>query len=107
MLKGELTQRRAGRGFEFGCNRVYHIKEQGTVNATTSLQSSREEASVCQSTAYVVRGDREEKLMEDIAAIIPDGGRLRLVDLFGQEMVVEGSIQRINLLEHKILLTEE
>jgi len=62
---------------------------------------------MCQSTAYVVRGEHEEKLMEDIAAIIPEDGRLRLVDLFGQEMIVKGSIRRINLLEHKILLTEE
>ena len=62
---------------------------------------------MCQSTAYVVKGEHEEKLMEDIAAIIPEGGHLRLIDLFGQEMVVKGSIRRINLLEHKILLTEE
>lgn len=59
---------------------------------------------MCQSTAYILRDGREEELLADIATIIPEGNTLRLISLFGEEEVVEASIQEINLLEHKILL---
>ncbi len=59
---------------------------------------------MCQSTAYILKDGKEEELLADIATIIPEGGKLRLISLFGEEEVVEASIQEINLLEHKILL---
>jgi predicted RNA-binding protein len=59
---------------------------------------------MCQSTAYILKDGKEEELMADIATIIPEGKRLRLISLFGEEKAVEASIQEINLLGHKILL---
>jgi len=62
---------------------------------------------MCQSTAYILKGDKEEEVMADIATIIPEGTKLRLVSLFGEEKEVEASIQEINLLGHKIILKQE
>ncbi|MBN1255620.1 MAG: CooT family nickel-binding protein [Deltaproteobacteria bacterium] len=59
---------------------------------------------MCQSTAYIIKGDKEEEVMTDIATIIPEGTTLRLISLFGEEKKVEASIEQINLLGHKILL---
>lgn len=59
---------------------------------------------MCQSTAYIIKDGKEEELMADIATIIPEGKKLRLVSLFGEEKEVEASIEQINLLGHKILL---
>jgi predicted RNA-binding protein len=59
---------------------------------------------MCQSTAYILKDGKEEKLLDDIAAIIPEGRTLRLIGLFGEEEVVEASIQEINLMQHKIIL---
>jgi predicted RNA-binding protein len=59
---------------------------------------------MCQSTAYILKGDKEEEVMTDIATIIPEGTTLRLISLFGEEKKVEASIEQINLLGHKILL---
>jgi predicted RNA-binding protein len=59
---------------------------------------------MCQSTAYILKGDKEEEVMTDIASIIPEGTTLRLISLFGEEKKVEASIEQINLLGHKILL---
>jgi predicted RNA-binding protein len=55
----------------------------------------------------MVENGEERELLADVATIIPDGKRLRLVSLFGEEEVVEASIYRINLLDHKILLRRE
>jgi predicted RNA-binding protein len=62
---------------------------------------------MCQSTAYILKDGKEEEIMADIATIIPEGKKLRLITLFGEEKEVEASITEINLLLHKILLKPE
>jgi predicted RNA-binding protein len=62
---------------------------------------------MCQSTAYILKDGKEEELMADIATIIPEGKKLRLISLFGEEKEVEASITEVNLLGHKILLKPE
>ena len=62
---------------------------------------------MCQSVAYILKDGKEEQLLADVATIIPQGGKLRLISLFGEEMLVEASIEEINLLGHKILLKPE
>ena len=59
---------------------------------------------MCQSTAYILKDGKKEEIMADIATIVPEGRKLRLVSLFGEEKVVEASIQKINLLGHEIIL---
>lgn len=60
---------------------------------------------MCELTVYLLEDDREEKLMEDVASITPDGERLVLVDLLGQQKIVEAQIKELKLLEHKVYLT--
>ncbi len=45
--------------------------------------------------------------MAEVATIIPQGKRLRLISLFGEEKEVEASIQEVNLVGHKIILKPE
>ncbi len=59
---------------------------------------------MCQTTAYVVEGDQEVLLLQDVVNIKPEGGMLRMVSLFGEEKSVRGSIKQIDLLAHKILI---
>jgi predicted RNA-binding protein len=59
---------------------------------------------MCESTAYLLRDGKEEEVMAEIATIIPQGTRLRLISLFGEEKEIEATIQEINLVRHKILL---
>ncbi len=59
---------------------------------------------MCQTTAYVIEGDREVLLLQDVITIKPENGSLRMVNLFGEEKVVRGAIKQIDLLAHKILI---
>ncbi len=59
---------------------------------------------MCQSTAYLLKDGKLEELLTDIATIIPEGEKLRLVNLFGEEKAIEAEIAEIDLLEHKIIL---
>ena len=61
---------------------------------------------MCEITVYLVEDGTEEKLMEDVANIKPDGERLILTDLLGQQKVVEATFRELKLLEHRIYLSK-
>ena len=49
---------------------------------------------MCESTAYLVRDDGEEKLMDYVVDICPNAdGSLKLTDLLGDEMDVAGTLK--------------
>jgi predicted RNA-binding protein len=60
---------------------------------------------MCQTTAYVLEGDREVLLLQDVISIKPEEGVLRMTNLFGEEKIVAGTIKQIDLLAHKILIS--
>ncbi len=60
---------------------------------------------MCQTTAYVIEGDREVLLLKDVVTIRPEGSKVRIVSLFGEEVVVDGRITHIDLLAHKIVIS--
>jgi len=61
---------------------------------------------MCQSNAYFKIGDKEELILEDVAKIdFPEENKIKLTSLFGEEKEVEGTIEEINLLSHKIFIS--
>jgi predicted RNA-binding protein len=61
---------------------------------------------MCESNAYVVRGGEEEKILDDVTFLQPDGDQIVLRNLFGDEVKVKGKIEEIRFMDHKILLKE-
>lgn len=61
---------------------------------------------MCESNAFFRRGEAEELLLKEVAVVEPVEGGYLLRSLFGDETVVKGRIEEINLLKHKILFTE-
>jgi predicted RNA-binding protein len=59
---------------------------------------------MCQSSAYMIKDGREELILSDIITIKPEGTHLCLTNLFGEEEIVEASIEEVDLLHHKIKL---
>ncbi len=60
---------------------------------------------MCQSTVYLMKEDgTQEEVLAEVASIIPEGEKLRLISLFGEEKVIDARIEEIDLLEHKILV---
>jgi len=62
---------------------------------------------MCESNAFVLRGDGEEALLEEVAVIEPIEGGYKLVGLFGEETVVKGKLARIDFIKHKVLFEED
>jgi predicted RNA-binding protein len=62
---------------------------------------------MCESHAYVLRGDEEEKILDDVTFVQPEDGSVLLRNLFGEEVTVKGKIEKILFMDHKILIRED
>jgi predicted RNA-binding protein len=60
--------------------------------------------SMCQTVAYVLEEGKEVAVLEDVISVLPEKGRVRMTNLFGDEKVVPGRISRIDLLTHRIFI---
>jgi predicted RNA-binding protein len=61
---------------------------------------------MCEASAYVLKNGQEELLLSDVDIVEPEGEGLRLVNIFGEQKVINADIQRLNLVNHKIILVE-
>ncbi len=61
---------------------------------------------MCESSVFVRRDNKDELLAEDVARVIPEKDKVRVMTLFGEETQVTGQIVEIDLMAHKIVLRE-
>lgn len=62
---------------------------------------------MCEANAYVVKNDKEQLVMESVEIIEPESADTwRLVSIFGDQKLIKGRIQEMNLVNHKILFEE-
>jgi predicted RNA-binding protein len=59
---------------------------------------------MCESTAYVLKNGKEEVILENVDYLENQEGRVKMVNLFGEEKVVDGRVKSLSLVDHKIIL---
>jgi predicted RNA-binding protein len=58
---------------------------------------------MCESSAFVIKGDKKELIMENVVRVDLDG-YIALYDVLGNSNVMKNlSLERIDLLKHEIL----
>jgi len=62
---------------------------------------------MCEANAYVYRDGKEELYLENVDIMRPEGEKIYLRNLFGEQKVFEGEIKEISLLNHKIVLEKK
>lgn len=60
---------------------------------------------MCELNAYIKRDDHETLLMEGVFIVKPEGEKVVLENLFGEQKVIDAKISQVSLMEHKIILT--
>ena len=60
---------------------------------------------MCETNVYIEKDGEQEVLMKDVISITPQGGKLILVDLFGEQKQIEADFKELKLLEHMVILT--
>ncbi len=62
---------------------------------------------MCESNAYFITDGKEELIMESVNFVKPQGRKTVLKSIFGEEVLVEGSLLEMDLTGHRILLERE
>ena len=61
---------------------------------------------MCESNVYLIKNGREELVLESVSTVRPQGNKLLLQSILGEEKSIQARIKEINLMDHKIVLEE-
>ncbi|MDD5747864.1 MAG: CooT family nickel-binding protein [Actinomycetota bacterium] len=59
---------------------------------------------MCEASVYTVRDGERNLVMENVVSIRPEGEKVILVDIFGDQKVLAAKIEKVDLLEHEVIL---
>jgi predicted RNA-binding protein len=59
---------------------------------------------MCDTNAYVWSDGGEELFLDSVDVVRPEGGKVYVKNLFGEQKVFDGKIKEILLAKHKVLL---
>lgn len=60
---------------------------------------------MCEANVYFIDEQGNETLfLEAVDKLIPEGGTLKMINIFGQQRIVNAKIVELNLVDHRILL---
>jgi predicted RNA-binding protein len=62
---------------------------------------------MCEANAYLVKGDKEELVMASVDILRPEGERVYIQDIFGEQRWLKAHVKEMNLVQHRILLEED
>ena len=57
---------------------------------------------MCEANAYLINGDEPELIMEAVDTVEPEEDGYKLMNIFGEQKFVKGSIYSMSLVEHKV-----
>ncbi|MBW1645018.1 MAG: CooT family nickel-binding protein [Deltaproteobacteria bacterium] len=59
---------------------------------------------MCEANAYLRQPDGREKLvMENVYRLRPEGRRLLLENIFGEQLLLDAELARVSLMEHRLV----
>jgi predicted RNA-binding protein len=59
---------------------------------------------MCEAIVFLVRDGERKQLMENVVTVHPEGDKVLLTDLFGEQRLVTAKIDRVDLIGHEIIL---
>ena len=60
---------------------------------------------MCEARVYIGEGDEAQKVMEDVVLVQPEGDAYLLINLLGEQKMVQGCIEKIDFLHHALYLS--
>lgn len=59
---------------------------------------------MCEASAYLIRDGKEELILENVDELHQEGEMIKIVNLFGDQKVLEAHIKMISFVDNKIVL---
>jgi predicted RNA-binding protein len=61
---------------------------------------------MCEAAVFLDKDGDLEKVMDDVVEVRPEGNKLLLVDVFGEQKLVSARLKEAELMDHRIILRE-
>jgi len=61
---------------------------------------------MCEAAVFLDKGGDLKKVMDDVVEVRPEGDKLLLVDVFGEQKLVSARLKEVELMDHRIILRE-
>lgn len=59
---------------------------------------------MCEATAYLIHDGKEELVLENVDELRAQGNTITIIDLFGDQRILEAQIKMISFVDNKIVL---
>lgn len=59
---------------------------------------------MCEAVVFVIKDGEKQQVMENVVTVHPEGEKLLLTDLFGEQKLITASIEKVDLIGHEIIL---
>jgi predicted RNA-binding protein len=59
---------------------------------------------MCEAAAYLIHDGKEELILENVEELNTQGDTIKIINLFGDQKVLDAQIRMISFVENKILL---
>ena len=59
---------------------------------------------MCEAVVFVVREGEKRQVMENVVTLRPEGDKILLTDLFGEQKLITARVERVDLTGHEIVL---
>jgi predicted RNA-binding protein len=61
---------------------------------------------MCEANAYLLKNGKEELFLEAVDRVEPDEGKLRLTSIYGEQKFIKGTITRLSLVDHRVIIEQ-
>ncbi len=58
---------------------------------------------MCEAHAYIIKNNREEKLLENVDQVEIEGDEVRMINIFGEQKILRAKVRSYNGSDGKIL----
>ena len=59
---------------------------------------------MCEANAYLIEGQETRLIMEAVDTVEPEGDKIKLTSIFGDQKTIEARIHSLSLVDNKIYL---
>ena len=59
---------------------------------------------MCEANAYIIEGQETRLIMEAVDTVEPEGDKIKLISIFGDQKIIEARIHSLSLVDNKIYL---
>jgi len=59
---------------------------------------------MCESNVYLSTDGSEQLVLENVDFLENENGRIRMINLFGEEKTIRAKVKTLSLVDHKIIL---